>query len=169
MAQTILVRRTGAMGDVLETTAIVRRLREENPIAFITVETQHTNVYVANDDVSGVIPLLEVRYERTIDLNGAFESRLRKLHPIDTYSEVAFGDRATPRRLYFNFHHYTPVNSDRPLAVLHAARSWPIRTLPHEFWQDLIVKLGERGFNVVLKGNAQDNDGLDHCMDLRGM
>jgi ADP-heptose:LPS heptosyltransferase len=35
----ILVRRTGAFGDVIDTTPVVRRLREENPDAEIDVDT----------------------------------------------------------------------------------------------------------------------------------
>ena len=42
----ILVRRTGAFGDVIDTTPVVRRLRQENPDAEIDVDTQYPHVFL---------------------------------------------------------------------------------------------------------------------------
>ena len=42
----ILVRRTGAFGDVICTTPVVRRLRQENPDSEIDVDTQYPQVFL---------------------------------------------------------------------------------------------------------------------------
>lgn len=170
----ILIQRTGALGDILETTAIVRRLRHENPDALIHFDTAYPQVFAPSLYIDvhelGSSNRLQV-YDRVIDLNGAFEKGLRKLHPIDAYSEVAFGDRATPHDLHFP---WTPASTQlrsyigSAPVVLHAARSWPIRTLPLEWWQSLVNLLTTQGIMVVLTGTAQDHDGLTNVLDLRG-
>jgi ADP-heptose:LPS heptosyltransferase len=166
----ILVKRTGAMGDVLETSPIIARLHEENPDARIDVETQYGMIFDGNPHISAIGRTQE-HYDRTIDLNMAFENALRKIHPIDAYSEVAFGDRNTPHRLELS---WKPASSylrnllgDRGV-VIHPARSWPIRTLPLEWWQLLVDILNDRDYRVIVTGTAQDHGGLFGVTDFRG-
>lgn len=161
----ILVRRQGAFGDVLETTPILRRLRQQNPDALIHIETDYPQVFEANRDVDAPANG-QTRYDHVIDLNMAFENALRALHPIDAYSEVAFGDRDTPHNLHFAWQRVEIQNAARPI-VIHAARSWAIRTLPVTFWQKLIDLLREAGFDVLLTGTQQDHAGLTNCVDAR--
>jgi ADP-heptose:LPS heptosyltransferase len=160
----ILVKRTGALGDVLETTPIIHRLRAENPRHEIWVQTDYPQVFWANSDVAGASLSSNLIYTREIDLNMAFENRLRQLHPIDAYSEVAFGDRNTEHRLYFNYPDSYPVPGT---IVIHPCRNWPIRTLPLEFWQQLVDLLTAQNFNVVVTGTHQDHDGLTNVHDTR--
>jgi ADP-heptose:LPS heptosyltransferase len=167
----ILVRRTGALGDVLETTAITARLRTENPDAVIDVQTSYPQIFAGNPHINNTKFIL-ADYDRVIDLNGAFERTLRQLHPIDAYSEVAFGDRDTLHELHFT---WTPASgrlrqiTGSRYVVLHAARSWPIRTLPASWWQGLIAHLDALRYTVVLTGTRQDHDGLTGAIDLRDL
>lgn len=159
------LRRTGALGDVLETTAIVRRLRQENPQAGICITTDYPNVYWANLDIDAAAPAITLTPgARVIDLNMAFENRLRQLHPIDAYSEVAFGDRLTPHRLKFNYPEAAPAPGTM---VIHPCRNWPIRTLPLEFWQTLVDLLTAQGYRIIVTGTHQDHDGLLRVEDTR--
>ena len=164
----IIVKRTGALGDVLEVTPIVARLRAENPDAEIDVATHYTAVFRDDPAVSSFEPRGE--YDRLIDLDGTFERLLRKVHPVDAYSEAAFGDRETPHRILFKG---TPASAEvrrmmgeRPV-VIHACRNWPIRTLPLEWWQKFVDLLNDRGYTVVATGTRQDHEGLVRLLDLR--
>jgi ADP-heptose:LPS heptosyltransferase len=47
------------------------------------------------------------------------------------------------------------VDYSRAIAI-HAARSWPNRTLPWQFWRELANLLVQRGWNVIAIGTAQD-------------
>lgn len=165
MAQTILVKRIGALGDVLEATAITARLREEDPDHYIDVLTACVPAFKGNPHVNATHQTRET-YDRLIDLDGAFESRLRQDHPIDAYSEVAFGDRLTPHKLVFRAEPVVPINYGR-MVVLHPARSWPIRTLPHSFWQRLTECLRDHNYDVAITGTHQDWE-LSECIDYRG-
>lgn len=157
----IVVRRTAAMGDVLDTTPILARLKDENPGAEIGVQTLHGYVFMGLDVfVNPPWPHYEL-----IDLDMAFEKRNRKVHPIESYSEVAFGDRKTRKvaRLHID---RTPFNLpynldfDRAIAV-HPTKSWPQRTIPWEFWDELVALLVEDGWQVVVIGTEQDHELAD--------
>lgn len=164
----ILVQRQGALGDVIEVTAITARLREENPDATIDVETAYPAVFQGNPHISATFASGE--YDRTIDLSMAFENAMRKLHPIDAYSRVAFEDSATPHRLEFAWDKPSQfllnIVGERGV-VIHPARSWPIRTLPQEWWQQLVDLLKARDYRVIVTGTAQDWP-LRNVTDLRG-
>jgi len=163
----ILVRRTGALGDVLETTPIIRRLRAENPGHEIVMQTDYPQVFWGNPDISLAAPTViqHAQEGRVIDLNMAFENRLRQLHPIDAYSEVAFGDRNTPHRLYYAYPE--PLVQRTDLIVIHPCRNWPIRTLPLKFWQQLVDLLIARGCQIMVTGTLQDHEGLQNVTDTR--
>ena len=87
----ILVRREGAFGDVLDTTPVIRRLRQENPDAEIDIETAYPQVYAGSLHRIGLAR--DITYDRIINLDMAFENRLRKVGIVESYMEVAFGDR----------------------------------------------------------------------------
>lgn len=160
----ILVKRTGALGDVLEATPIVARLRAQYPDARIDFDTHYAEVFRGNTNINAACQAHDI-YDRVINLNMAFENDARLEHPINSYSMIAFGDHATSHELEFRWEPFGGVNPRT--VVLHPARSWPIRTLPREFWQLLINALVYRGFMVALTGTTQDWDGLTNCIDLR--
>lgn len=162
----ILVQRTGALGDVLDATAITRRLRIENRDALIDVETAHRAVFADNEDVSHPYKSAN-EYDKVIDLNGAFEKHFRKMHPIDAYSEVAFGDRNTPHEIVFQSTPLGPFISGllpEKFVVFHPARTWAIRTLPRDFWQKLVQLVD---LPVIVTGTMQDH-ALHGVIDARG-
>ena len=166
----ILVKRAGAFGDVLEVTPIIARLRKENPDARIDIETQYPIVFEKNPHINSLAPTGE--YDRTIVLDMAFENLLRKVHPVDAYSEVAFGDRDTPHKLEMHWEPFdksklpSRMNWDK-VVVLHPCRNWPIRTLALSWWQELVNILNKQGFQIVITGTMQDHDGLRNVIDLR--
>ena len=156
----ILVQRLGALGDVFDVTAILKRLRDENPDAEIDVSTHHTNVLAGSSFHDNIIQNRRIEYDHIINLDGAYEKPGYRglVHIIDAYSEVAFGDRKTPRKIYYN--HGDPpslgLEWDRVICF-HPGRSWPQRTLPENFWRTVALAILSRGFVPLAIGTSQDH------------
>ena len=151
----ILVRRTGAFGDVIDTTPVLRRLRQENPDAEIDVLTQYPGVF--KDSPHRIGFKRDVRYDRFIDLDMAFERNLRRVGVVESYMEAAFGDREGSTQLEMAYGPPPEFGMDWSLAItMHPARSWAQRTLPEQFWIDLANVLAERGWIVLCIGTKQD-------------
>jgi ADP-heptose:LPS heptosyltransferase len=153
----IIVRRKAAMGDVLDTTPIVARLKAENPDVEIGVQTLHPEVYKGLD-----VPINpHWEHFELIDLDGVYEKHLRKKIPLNCYSLEVFGDEDTVNQVYLA-HDRTPcslpedLDFDRCIGI-YAARTWPQRTLPLSFWQEVIQQLHKRGWQVMILGTNQDH------------
>ena len=151
----ILIRRTGAFGDVIDVTPVVRRLRSENPDAEIDVDTQYPRVFLNSPHRIGL--KRDITYDRVIDLNMAYERNLRRVGSVESYMEVAFGDREGSTQLELTYGPPPEFGLDWSLAItMHPARSWPQRTLPVNFWIDLANILAKRGWIVLCIGTKQD-------------
>jgi ADP-heptose:LPS heptosyltransferase len=154
----ILVKRMGAFGDVLCTTPVIRRLRIEHPDAEIHVQTQHPYCFHLNLMVRAVGPYARGPYDRVIDLDMAYEKRLRKLHSIDAYFLEAFGDtegdksthlvRIDPPR--------SMIDDWRKAVVIHPGRSWPQRTPSALWWLCIINALMDLDRRVIIIGSQVD-------------
>lgn len=165
MPETILLRRVGALGDVLNTTPVARRLRQENADATIHVDTQHQHAYLGNPHINGFCDPT-ITYDRTIDLTLAYE-RDRGKNQAAAMLSAAFGDDGGERKIEFAYpKNLFPTLPERT-AVLHPARSWPNRTLPLAFWQSLANELLAARFAVVVTGTDRDWT-LEGVIDLRG-
>lgn len=180
----ILVRRTGAFGDVVSITPIVRRLRKERgPNAIIHVDTEYPEIFEGNDDVNAAADWrrsppdsMPDDYDETYDLNGSYERRRRADHGIDCYMEDVFGDRNGDKSLKLvrsplpdslcKDPEWQKVISGRLIAI-HPAVSWQNRTMPKAFWQGVADRLTEAGYQVVTVGTLRDTQ-LDRVHDLRG-
>ena len=162
----ILVRRTGAFGDVILVTPVIRRLREENPDAEIDIDSQYPQVFKNSPHRIGI--KRAVAYDRVIDLDMSQE-RDRRADPIEAYMEVAFGDRGGSKWLEMTYGQPPEFGLDWSLAItMHPARSWPQRTLPIQFWVDLANLLAKRGWIVLCIGTRQDWGFNGHrVLDLR--
>jgi ADP-heptose:LPS heptosyltransferase len=163
----ILVRRTGAFGDVIDTTPVIRRLRQEHPDAEIDVDTQYPRVFLDSPHRIGF--KRDITYDRVIDLNMAFERNLRRVGIVESYMQVAFGDHHGSTQLEMVYPPPPQFGLDWSLAItMHPARSWPQRTLPIQFWVDLANILAKRGWIVLCIGTKQDWGFNGHrVLDLR--
>jgi|GEM_PF-1182868 len=163
----VLIRRKGALGDVLLTTPIARRIREElGRDAVINVATDCGVVYQNNPCVDGVFPGSHTGdYDRVIDLDLAYESD-PKQHIIEAYSKVAFGDSDYDKTTSFSPTELEVQGVERRLAesgidttravVIHMAQTWKNRTWPAEYWRQTIEKLIAAGVTVIQVGSAND-------------
>lgn len=154
----ILVKRSGALGDVLMTTPIVERLRMENPVAEIDVETGCQEVYRHNAAVNTVRGFNNGGYDRVIDLDMAYEQNPRN-HVVNAYMLKAFGDTDGNKSIQFSYDRGSmklPVDPKKLIAI-HPAVAWRNRTMSRLFWELAIERITERGYSVVVLGSARDH------------
>lgn len=152
----ILVRRGGALGDVILTTPIVRRLKHENPSSEIWVETGYPEVFHGNPYVAGVNG--SGPFNRLINLDLAYEMR-PKMHVVDAYSEAAFGcaDAGVVGKQQWLAHSVVRfMAANKQFIAVHAAVSWPNRTIPQSTWDSVSHRLLDEGFIVVAIGTTRD-------------
>jgi ADP-heptose:LPS heptosyltransferase len=166
----ILVRRKGALGDVLLTTPIVRRLREVyGTQAIIDVATNSGSVYINNHSINNVLPgnASPQGYSKFIDLDFAYEKR-PKQHIIESYIDVAFGDEG---RDFDKSTQLFPCEGDvnyvdsmlkqnklNPFEflVFHMGVTWKNRTWPREYWHMALRKIAANGNKIVVIGMGSD-------------
>jgi ADP-heptose:LPS heptosyltransferase len=152
----ILVQRRDSLGDVVEVTPVTHRLRLEYPDAEIYVETGCPAVF--RDSPDGVRLHQNLPFDKVYDLNMVQENAMGKVHPVHAYMEAVFGDRNGSTQLRMavgappnlGWHDYSHA------IAIHAARSWPNRTLPWQFWRELASLLVKRGWDVAAIGTGQD-------------
>lgn len=178
---TILLKRRGALGDVLLTTPIVQRLVKDEG-RDVYVQTVRQDVYKNNPYVKGVLGWHEKMSPDTevLDLELAYE-RKPKGHIIDAYSLKVFGDRATPHtpELFCTGIDYIQAKDAlgeffyHPYIVVHMGVGWENRTMPESFWHNLIAQLmiSHKDKKLVFVGNNDDRQQQteNHLVDLRGL
>jgi ADP-heptose:LPS heptosyltransferase len=158
--KTIILQRFGALGDVLNTTPVLRRLRKENPEAFIDVVTAKLPAYRDNPDLTSLCPARTAPYyDQSVILDMASE-RNRKVNQVDAYMLAAFGDAEGDKTLFLKHDPFPPSRLPKLpwkyVVVLHPNTSWVQRTFAQEWWQDIANKLVLRGFLVVVTGTNID-------------
>jgi SAM-dependent methyltransferase len=156
----ILLRRKGAMGDVIMTTPVAARLRHLlGPDAIINIETGQLGVYIDNPHVNGVnVPEPAGGYQRVIDLDLAYERRPR-MHAIDAFMLEAFADARWPaKQAYIHKASIAELPSlpwHRAVA-LHAAVTSRNRTFPRFFWEAVLDGIKSAGLIPVTLGARGD-------------
>lgn len=154
---TIIVQRSGALGDVILTTPVIRRLRQENPTECISVVTGYPNVFRGNPHLDqGVAASLD---DRLIQLDLAYERR-PNLHIVQAYMIEAFGDPGVAADLQQElfFLRQTFFSRDRKYVAVHAtATGWANRTLPRSTWLAVVVGLRKAGLWPILVGGSRDS------------
>ena len=157
----IVVQRSGALGDVVLTTPIVRRLRRENPQEPIAVLTACTDVYQHNPHlawpVSGGYAIPGTRH---IQLNLAYE-RQPDLPIVRAYMLTAFGDPGDPAdlqpELFYPRRQLLWRHRRRFVAVHAATAGWVNRTLPRATWQHVLNGLRRANLWPILVGTSRDD------------
>lgn len=169
----ILLKRSGALGDVILVTPIVERLQLSGHV--VGIETKHSDVFSEwkglGISVHSALRLDHLPWDKVFDLDGCYE-QTPKIHVVDAYSMAVFGDHQTPHRpilpvkqieeiwLRNNF-----LMMKMPYAVVHAARSWPNRTMKNDFWDRIAKKLP---LPVLFVGGRQDYSGFG-CATAAGL
>lgn len=167
----ILVKRAGAVGDVMMTTPIVRRLKElGGEDVTIDFATNCGSVLLNNPSLNRVYPSNQPQagYDRVVDLDLAYE-RSPNEHVIDAFSRVAFGEEGMD---YDKSSVLVTSESDRVsvgrkldeagrgangYVVVHMAVTWKNRTLSKEFWATTVARIAQTGLKVVQIGAGGDH------------
>lgn len=173
----IIVRRGGAIGDVMLTTPIVEALHRENPMSPIWVHTRHPEVYINNPNVAGasVEPPIALRQSSSllINLDMSYENRT-KTNIVEVYADVA-GIEKTKQpwkvSLYPNEDYAYAINFQGEWCAIHIGPSWPGKTWLPERWSDVMSYLAVQcRLRIVLvgAGPAQLMPMAKDWLDLRG-
>jgi ADP-heptose:LPS heptosyltransferase len=161
----ILVHRAGALGDVILTTPIIRRLRREFPNELIQVVTSYPRVYQNNPHIGGREYVIG-EMVKNVYLDLAYEKN-PSLHIVEAYMQETFedlGDRKDlQQELFFSDASTIFEGLKRKVIAIHAARAgWNNRTLPRYTWRLVVDGLRKAGFWPVLIG-APNRDEVPDC------
>lgn len=176
--RTVLLKRRGAIGDVLLTTPVIHALKLQNAHTRVVVETACPSVFERNMEVEFAGLMTPVTIDEAFDLNLAYEKAPQK--PIlDVFAETC-GVKLTDRRPRI-----FPGEKDRQfarlvherargsrVAVIHpGSTKWPGRNWLVDRWDEVTKELRHRGWYVVLVGDGATpmvacNRDLRGCTDL---
>lgn len=170
----ILVVRSGAMGDVLLTTPIIKKIfNKYQGLCVITVATRYADVFKNNPYVNKTISIHDLRnleeiYDLIMDLDSCYEKN-RGLHITHAYNFYAFGADSTQENLQPELF---STNQDKetctefiksiktPYIVCHNRQdaSQPYRNIPVKEWEYLIRSLAEKTSFKVIQIGSKDMD-----------
>jgi GT2 family glycosyltransferase/ADP-heptose:LPS heptosyltransferase len=162
--ETIVVRRTGALGDVILATGVIRKLKQLAK-GKVIVETQCGEVFRHDPQVIAVKSAAGIKRDRFVDLDLAYEKRPNV--PIwEAYAQEAAvaGESLDPELFSGDAdlktlkHKLGSVDLwiDR-VAVIHAAgRTWDNRKWPERNWVAVANELNNQGLKVVTVGRSGD-------------
>jgi len=163
----ILVRRLGALGDVVLTTPVIRRLRRENPDIEIGVQTGYPDVFRNSPHRLTVFQPGPLPYpwtpqgglDHTIELDLAYERR-PDMHIVRAFMLAAFDDEGDPadHRQEIFPGGVSPFFGDQKVVAIHAAKAgWRSRTLPEATWIAVVEGIRERGMFPLMVGSMRDS------------
>jgi GT2 family glycosyltransferase/ADP-heptose:LPS heptosyltransferase len=170
----IAICRTGAIGDVIQLTPLLRAIRQENAHAKIHVFTDCPDVLRNNPDVFSIGPASDYRFfyeicDKAVNLDLAYELR-PELSIIDAYADCAKVPIVDKR-----MHVYPGVTErewargqlqgPRWVAIHpHSGQVWPGKNW--NGFNELAKRLHEQRWRVVLVGS--DSSAVESDLDLRG-
>jgi ADP-heptose:LPS heptosyltransferase len=173
MTQQIIIRRSGALGDVILATPVVREMRRRHPEAEISIITGYPEVFKNSPHQVTAYPWLDPRLaDIFVDLDLAYERR-PKMHIVAAYMEEAFGPENDVRLSFYqqelNFSNETPYlvqNQSTPywVAIHPAIAGWANRTLPKAFWREVCTLLYQHDFLPVMVGRPRDTYGIPNVV-----
>jgi ADP-heptose:LPS heptosyltransferase len=165
----ILFVRSGALGDVLLTTPIIKKLfKKYDELCSITVATRYPDIFKNNPYIRNVISIhdlrrLEEAYDFILDLDSCYEKN-RGLHITHAYDFYTFGADARKDNLQPEIFSTsedkkiveTFVNNIGPYIVCHnrVDPTQPYRNVPPQKWAELIHDLrAKTGMKIIQIGN----------------
>lgn len=170
----IIVIRSGAMGDVLLTTPIIKKLfKNYDGLCSITVATRYADVFKNNPYIVKCISIhdlrnIEEQYDLILDLDSCYEKN-RALHVTEAYNFYTFGIGSTTENLQPEIF---STNSDKetclefikhiksPYIVCHNREdaSQPYRNVPRKEWERLLTSLSEKSGLQIVQIGSKDMD-----------
>lgn len=166
-SQTVLIRRTAALGDLIMATGVIKAVKKKHPDARIIVSTVCGDVLKNNPNVDLVVKSPEgIQANHFYDLDMSYENN--PITPVwEAYSKTAFGEvipEASQIEMFSGDAEYNTVKfklgsidpaRDRVILV-HMSVSWGNRTWPRHQWLEVSRKLVEIGYKVIVIGRGGD-------------
>ena len=179
----ILVNRTGALGDVILTTPIVKKIyMDHNGFCDISIKTHWIDVFKNNPYIQQCLTSDEnisiSEFDKFINLDLAYEKN-PSMHVIDAYGMYAFGNNTFNRQceIYTSIsdkelaRHIHATHSDGYLTVHMRNTHQPNRNIPQYFWSELIEKIiNTTSYHIIQIGTSSDFafGGNERLVDMRG-
>jgi ADP-heptose:LPS heptosyltransferase len=173
----------GALGDVILTTPIVRKLfQDRDGFCAITVRTHHPEVFRGNPYVAAVMSGSDeyhiADFDIVLNLDLVYE-RNPACHILEAYGFHVFGNASFPRQCELfveadDSWHATQLQQQwaSNYIVVHMRRTVQrSRNLPEEFWRDLIVGLLATSTHAIVQIGMPSElafGGDSRLIDLRG-
>lgn len=151
----ILLKRHGAIGDVLMITPIIRALREKHPKAEIVVETQCPQLLQGNPYITKIVNRIEQNtFDKVINLE--YEQYPGEVR-IDSMARQA-GVKLKNRKMEVFFPEtkdgkILPVLLQAPYITIHTGKTWTNREWPIDRFQIMANWLVGHGYQVVQLGD----------------
>lgn len=164
-----IVRRRGAIGDVLLTTPLISEIKRQNPQSEIFVETAAPEVFKDNPNVKeagGPFPQY-YKWATLINLDMSYEN-MPETNIVDAYYKTAnfIGTKRRPE-LFFKDSDKLPIGNDsRWIAIHPGPTSWIGKNWPWERWSQFCQTLLLRGRWPLIVGTS--GPALPNFLDLRG-
>lgn len=163
------VRRSGAFGDVLLSTPVLKKLKETYPKAQLWVATHCPQALEKNIYVDKIVHTVEqIPSDLIFDLDMVYESN-PKMNVTDAYSMAVFGsllEENDRKQVIFNSNNEDSVSmmmkirsvdfSKDRIIVAHMARSWDNRTWMRERWCEVAKHFSLNGYKFIVIGRGED-------------
>ena len=169
--ESILIKRKGAMGDVLMLTPIIRELKKIYPNSLLAVETNspdiltnnpyidHAETYIPGKDYSIV---LEPRYEK--DPGGNAIDVMAKQCGIDELESRKMEIYLTPDNIRWA---KNKLDTTKRYIAFHTGRTWKSREWPVRRFKEVALHFMNKGYDVVELGD-RETVFMDIGNDCRG-
>lgn len=175
----MIIKRKGALGDVIMMTPAIRQLRLNNPDMYIGIETFFPDVFKNNPYVSEASNKIVKRNEKIVVLDAYYEKNLDR-HPVDCYADGILG--SDKELLSKNTELFVDENDrifvddwmsqisygNKKIIVIHFGTTW-VPIIGEEF--EKVLNFLRKKFIVVLIGRkVSDKEyyprNLDNVIDL---
>lgn len=153
---TLTIRRTGALGDVLAVTPLVKAFRAEHPRTSIKIETSYGFVFDGNPDLEPREQGADSLEDMFVDLDLAYERR-PDMHIVDAYFATLMSDQSDAMKTMKFTRDKDWLNPNT--VVIHAARSWASRTFRPDYWDGVAHGLRAMKLRPVFVGTVRDYGG----------
>lgn len=170
---TLLVKRQGALGDVIILTGMLEHLAKEYDV---TIKTAFPHVFLNSKKVKAISwtkTLDESLFSKVIDLDLAYEKdRTKNIHSMYC-AALGIDDVSYPTKMYPNFQSWETIHHTKHAlkfgshyVVIHPGVGWKEKTIPNIYYERMASHAISLGFQVLIVGTKQDHR-LNVGHDLR--
>lgn len=165
---TVVFKRTGALGDCVMLTGVIKKYRELYPDHYIIVLTHCPYPFEHNKDVDAVVSdLIGIAFDDIFDFDMAYEDNPDK-SVWEAYADVMKYKKDEVKPVLYDYYkdgidlvnllgkEKININDGSVWTVLHPAVSWACKTLPKSVWEEVVDGLVSKGHKIIVVGTDRD-------------